>query len=94
MDAVREVVLNALVHRDYSRYTENMPIQLTMFSDRMEVHSPGGLYGRLTLDQLGKVQPGHPKSLPGHRHGGAGPDGKPAIPVSRVSAGPWPRPFV
>lgn len=56
MDAVREVVLNALVHRDYSRYTENMPIQLTMFSDRMEVHSPGGLYGRLTLDQLGKVQ--------------------------------------
>ena len=57
MDAVREVVLNALVHRDYSRYTENMPIQLTMFSDRMEVHSPGGLYGRLTLDQLGKVQP-------------------------------------
>ena len=57
MDAVREMVLNALVHRDYSRYTENMPIQLTMFSDRMEVHNPGGLYGRLTLDQLGKAQP-------------------------------------
>lgn len=57
MDAVREVILNALVHRDYSRYTENMPIQLIMFSDRLEVHSPGGLYGRLTLDQLGKAQP-------------------------------------
>ena len=57
MDAVREVVLNALVHRDYSRYTENMPIQLILFSDRLEVHNPGGLYGRLTVDQLGKMQP-------------------------------------
>ena len=57
MDAVREVVLNALVHRDYSRYTENMPIQLIMFSDRMVVRNPGGLYGRMTVDQLGKMQP-------------------------------------
>ena len=57
MDAVREVILNALVHRDYSRYTENMPIQLTMFADRMVVRNPGGLYGRMTIDQLGKMQP-------------------------------------
>lgn len=57
LDAVRESILNALVHRDYSTYTENMPIQLIMFSDRLEVRNPGGLYGRLTLDQLGKVQP-------------------------------------
>ena len=57
MDAVREVLLNALVHRDYSSYTENMPIQLILYSDRMEVHNPGGLYGRLTVDQLGKMQP-------------------------------------
>lgn len=57
MDALREAVLNAIVHRDYSIHTENMPIQLTMFYDRVEIHSPGGLYGRLTIDQLGKVQP-------------------------------------
>ena len=57
MDAVREIILNALVHRDYSQHTENMPIQLTMFSDRMEIRNPGGLYGRMTLDQLGKMQP-------------------------------------
>ncbi len=56
-DALREIILNALVHRDYSTHTENMPIQITMFSNRMEVRSPGGLYGRLTIDQLGKVQP-------------------------------------
>lgn len=55
--AVREVILNALVHRDYSIHTEGMPIQLTMYNDRLEVKNPGGLYGRLTIDQLGKVQP-------------------------------------
>lgn len=57
MDAVREAVLNALVHRDYSTYTENMPVQIVMFADRLEIRSPGGLYGRMTLDQLGKAQP-------------------------------------
>ncbi len=55
--AVREAVLNALVHRDYSFHTEGMPIQLIMYSDRMEIINPGGLYGRLTIDQLGQMQP-------------------------------------
>ena len=57
LDAVREAILNALVHRDYSVHTENMPIQLLIFRDRLEIRSPGGLYGRLTIDQLGKIQP-------------------------------------
>ena len=55
--AVREAVLNALVHRDYSIHTEGKPIQLIMYEDRIEVINPGGLYGRITVDQLGKVQP-------------------------------------
>lgn len=55
--AVREVLLNALVHRDYSIHTEGMPIQLQIFPDRIVVTNPGGLYGRISLDQLGQVQP-------------------------------------
>jgi len=55
--AVREAILNALVHRDYSIHTEGMPIQLLMFDDRMEIRNPGGVYGRIRIDQLGKMQP-------------------------------------
>lgn len=57
MVAVREAVLNALIHRDYSIHTETMPIQLDIYTDRLEIINPGGLYGRLTVDQLGKAQP-------------------------------------
>lgn len=57
INAVREALLNALVHRDYSIHTEGMPVQLSIFADRLEITNPGGLYGRLTLDTLGKVQP-------------------------------------
>ena len=32
-------------------------IQLIMFDDRMEIRNPGGIYGRIKIDQLGKVQP-------------------------------------
>lgn len=56
MKAIREIILNALIHRDYSIHTENDPIRLTIFEDRIEVTNPGGLYGRLTLDDLGKTR--------------------------------------
>ena len=52
-DAVREAILNALIHRDYSFYTEGTPVQINFFSDRLEIHSPGSLYGRMTVEQLG-----------------------------------------
>jgi len=57
MIAVREAIINALVHRDYSIHTEGMPIRILMFEDRMEIRNPGGIYGRIKVDQLGKVQP-------------------------------------
>ncbi len=55
--AIREAVINALVHRDYSVHTEGMPIQIIMYEDRMEIKNPGGIYGRIKVDQLGKMQP-------------------------------------
>ena len=55
--AVREAILNALVHRDYSIHTEDIPIRIEMYSDRMEIISSGGLYGKITIDSLGKVRP-------------------------------------
>jgi len=55
MKAIREIILNAVIHRDYSMHTENSPIRVMMFTDRIEVENPGGLYGRITLNDLGKV---------------------------------------
>ncbi len=53
--AVREILLNALIHRDYSIHTDQSPIRVILYRDRLEVENPGGLYGRMTLDNLGKV---------------------------------------
>ncbi len=55
--AVREAILNALVHRDYSIHTENVPIRIEMYRDRMEIINSGGLYGKISIDVLGKVRP-------------------------------------
>ena len=55
--AVREAILNAVIHRDYSFYTENQPITLYFYKDRLEITNPGGLYGRLSVDDLGKTMP-------------------------------------
>lgn len=54
--AVREILINALVHRDYSIYTENDPIRIEMYPDRMEISNPGGLYGRMTIEELGTIR--------------------------------------
>ena len=43
--AVRELVLNAVMHRDYQ---SNTPVRFYWFSDRVEIQSPGGLYGEVT----------------------------------------------
>ncbi len=55
--ALREAILNAVIHRDYSVYTENQPITVYFYKDRVEITNPGGLYGRLSVEDLGKVMP-------------------------------------
>ncbi len=46
LSAVREVIINALAHRDYSISGDN--IRLLLFADRLECYSPGRLPGYIT----------------------------------------------
>ena len=48
--AVREVLVNAVAHRDYR--LGGRRIEVRMFTDRMEVSSPGGLPGFITVDNI------------------------------------------
>lgn len=40
--ALRELLMNACMHRDYQ---SNMPIRLYQYEDRIEILNAGGLYG-------------------------------------------------
>jgi ATP-dependent DNA helicase RecG len=55
--AVREAILNALMHRDYGPQSECAPIRIRLFYDRLEIISPGGLFGRFGITNIGKVIP-------------------------------------
>jgi len=48
-DVVREAIVNAVAHRDYAAQGA---IQVSVFSDRVEVWNPGELLAPLTLEQL------------------------------------------
>ena len=48
--ALFEAIVNAVVHRDYS--IRGSRIRLSMFADRVEINSPGGLPNNLTIDSM------------------------------------------
>jgi len=48
--AVREALVNAVCHRDYQ--LTGRRIEIRMFDDRLEVISPGGLPGYITVDNI------------------------------------------
>ena len=50
VEAVRELVVNALIHRDYGQ--RGRPVQIFMFFDRWEITSPGRLPGALLPDAV------------------------------------------
>lgn len=59
LEAVRETVLNALVHRDWTRPTD---IEITRYADRLEIISPGALPNTMTIEKMkaGRRTPRNP----------------------------------
>jgi ATP-dependent DNA helicase RecG len=49
---LREALANAVAHRDYSPYVRSSYVQIRMFADRLEIQSPGGLFGIVTVENL------------------------------------------
>ena len=49
--AVREAIINAVMHRDY--YYDASHIYIHIFSNRLEIENPGGLYSGLRIEDIG-----------------------------------------
>lgn len=48
--AVREIALNALMHRAFEG--TNAPVRINWFTDRVEIQNPGGLYGSVNPENF------------------------------------------
>ena len=51
-EALQQLYRNALLHRTYE--TSNAPVRVSWFSDRVEIHSPGGPFGQVTVETIGE----------------------------------------
>jgi len=54
VEVLREALVNALAHRDYSPLARGTPVQVRIFPDRLEVENAGGLFGPVTTERLGE----------------------------------------
>lgn len=53
LDVVRELIVNAVMHRDYSALARGTQVQVELYPDRLVVRSPGGLFGTVDPAQFG-----------------------------------------
>lgn len=49
LDAIREALLNTLIHRDYQSSTD---VQIKIFDKKITFYNPGGLFGKITEEDL------------------------------------------
>ena len=54
---LREAIANALTHRDYSPDARGTQVHISVFTNRIEITNPGGLYGMVTHDVLASPHP-------------------------------------
>jgi ATP-dependent DNA helicase RecG len=52
LSALQQLTRNAVMHRTYEN--TNAPIRVYWFNDRIEIHSPGGPFGVVTIENFGK----------------------------------------
>lgn len=48
-EAIKEILVNAIIHRDYNISDD---VQVLIFDNRIEIHSPGSLPGHITLENI------------------------------------------
>ncbi len=51
--AIQELLRNAVIHRNYEDTAA--PVMVTWYADRLEITSPGGVYGAVTAETFGQA---------------------------------------
>ena len=51
-EAVREIVVNAVLHRDYHPVAHGTQVRIELYPDRLRVTNPGGLHGDINRERL------------------------------------------
>ena len=49
VDSIRELIINAVTHRSY---LDEGCVQIAIFDDRVEITSPGMLFGGLSIEDI------------------------------------------